>query len=350
MLKIFCRNKGINLENTLPYTPQQNGVAERLNRTLCDKTRTVFAETNLPKFLWCEAIQCAAYQLNRSPSQAINFKTPCFMKYGHNDMSRLRIFGLKAWPTIVTKQDKLSKRAIPTRMVGYRLWNLEDNTIIISRDVIFNENDIEYKEKEEDKNEKYINLEEEQNIQQDIESENTEIENTKYEDTNEEDETINEETSDRKQEIEKRSKSGRIIKRPTYFDEYESNIVICLSAETPNSFEEAMNNTEWEEAVNKELNALEKLETWEENKLPAGKKAIDTKWIFKEKEDGTKKARLVVRGFQQKKEDTFQSNYAPVARHSTIRMFLSKAIQEDLKIIQLDIPTAFLNGKLKSDV
>lgn len=357
-LKNFCNNKGINIEYTLPYTPQQNGVAERLNRTLCDKTRTLFAETNLPKFLWCEAIQCAAYQLNRSPSWAINFNTPCFMKNGHNDLSRLRVFGSKAWTTIIPKQDKLSKRARPTRMVGYntvgyRLWNPEDNTIIISRDVIFDESDFKYIEDKESEEEQLIQEEIDYQVQKTAEVRDKEIRSTEPETTECQDIQIEEEKEknlNKESGLEKKSRSGRIVKRPAHLEDYASNIVTCLCANTPNSFEEAVSNTEWKQAIQKELQALKKLDTWEEKELPTGKKAIDTKWIFKQKEEGTKKARLVVRGFQQKKEDIFDSNYAPVARHSTVRMFISKALQEDLKINQLDIPTAFLNGKLKSEI
>ncbi|KAJ8736960.1 hypothetical protein PYW07_000231 [Mythimna separata] len=356
-LKNFCNDKGINIEYTLPYTPQQNGVAERLNRTLCDKTRTLFAETNVPKSLWCEAIQCAAYQLNRSPSWAINFNTPCFMKNGHNDLSRLRVFGSKAWATIIPKQDKLSKRARATRMVGYstvgyRLWNPENNTIIVSRDVIFDESDFQYKEsKEEQLIQEKIDYEAQKTTEtRDKEIRSTEHEITEGQEIQEEEEIEESLNSERNIGQEKKSRSGRIVKRPAHLEDYTSNIVICLSAAVPNSFEDAVNNTEWKQAIQKELQALEKLDTWEEMELPTGKKAIDTKWIFKQKEEGTKKARLVVRGFQQKKEDIFDSNYAPVARHSTVRMFISKALQEDLKINQLDIPTAFLNGKLKSEV
>ena len=53
----YCRQKGIRLESSLPHTPQQNGVSERINFMLMSKTRTLLAETNLPKYLWGEAIR-----------------------------------------------------------------------------------------------------------------------------------------------------------------------------------------------------------------------------------------------------------------------------------------------------
>lgn len=349
-LKLFCINRGISLEYTLPYTPQLNGISERMNRTLCDKTRTLLAETNLPKHLWCEAIQCAVYQLNRSPSWAISFKTPSGIFFGKNDISRLRVFGSKAWATIVPKPDKFAKRAKETRMVGYgtvgyRLWDPEEDKIVISRDVRFDESDIKFKNKEEVKQVRYIQDKEE------------EINKEKQDIVEQEDEFKDAEmNTDQIEEAIIRPK--RTINPPAYLKDYETNIeninetniVICLSANAPETFEEAIKEPEWKNAINKELDALQRLETWEEQEITDGRKLIDTKWIFKLKEDGTKKARLVARGFQQKKKDIFDSVYAPVARHSTIRMILSKAVQDDLKIIQLDIPTAFLNGKLKSDV
>ena len=66
-LDTFYQSKGIKSETSVPYTPQQNGKAERLNRTLLDKARPMLADANLPKFLWAEAIVTANYLRNRSP-------------------------------------------------------------------------------------------------------------------------------------------------------------------------------------------------------------------------------------------------------------------------------------------
>ena len=115
----------------------------------------------------------------------------------------------------------------------------------------------------------------------------------------------------------------------------------------PKTFNEAIDQEEWETAINKELESHNKLGTWEKSKLPEGKRAVDTTWVFKTKENGLKKARLVPKGYQQYGEE---SMYAPVARLSTIRMVLSLAIHNGWEIKQLDVPTAFLNGKLKTEV
>jgi len=70
--KKFCDEKGIARQLTIPYTPQQNGVAERRNRTLFDMVRSMMAQANLPIFFWGDALLTAAYILNRVPSKSVS--------------------------------------------------------------------------------------------------------------------------------------------------------------------------------------------------------------------------------------------------------------------------------------
>lgn len=135
-------------------------------------------------------------------------------------------------------------------------------------------------------------------------------------------------------------------------NEYEIYSAYCLitSEQDPKTYQQAVNSDNWKMAMQKELQAHEKQKTWEEAELPNGKNAIETKWVFRTKEDGTKKARIVARGYQIEEENPFDALYAPVARMATIRIFLSHALQENWKIKQLDIPAAFLNGQLESEV
>jgi len=70
--KNFYDEKGIARQLTIPYTPQQNGVAERRNRTLFDMVRSMMAQTNLPIFFWGDALLTAAYILNRVPSKSVS--------------------------------------------------------------------------------------------------------------------------------------------------------------------------------------------------------------------------------------------------------------------------------------
>ena len=72
----YCRDAGIIQHYTTVGTPQQNGVAERMNRTLLERTRFMLSHAGLPQSLWAEAVTTACYLVNRSPSTAIDCKTP----------------------------------------------------------------------------------------------------------------------------------------------------------------------------------------------------------------------------------------------------------------------------------
>lgn len=116
---------------TVRGTPQQNGLAERMNRTILERVRCMLTAAKLPKTFWTEAVVTACYLINRCPSSAITFKTPQEMWTGRPaDYSSLRIFGIIAYAHL--KQDKLSPRALrcvfigyPEGVKGYKLWCLD---------------------------------------------------------------------------------------------------------------------------------------------------------------------------------------------------------------------------------
>ncbi|KAH9705460.1 hypothetical protein KPL70_011882 [Citrus sinensis] len=143
----YCAENGILRHKIVTYTPQQNGLIERMNRTLIEKVRCLLIHSKLPKALWAEALNTACYLVNRSPSTAIGCKTPMELWLGRvADYSKLRIFGCEAYPHV--KQGKLEARALKCRFLGYpegvkgyRLWctDFKPPKCIISRDVTFNE-------------------------------------------------------------------------------------------------------------------------------------------------------------------------------------------------------------------
>eukprot|EP00877_Chromochloris_zofingiensis_P010255 jgi/Chrzof1/5483/Cz16g04290.t1 len=148
VLNSYYSNKGIIAQHTVPYSPQQNGKAERLNRTLLDKARSMLADAGLPSQLWGEAVVTANYLRNRSPA-AGKTATPWELFFGSRpSVSHLRVFGAKAFAQIPKeKRGKLDPRSQRGIMVGYepnvkgyRLL-LPNNTITVSRDVVFDEGD-----------------------------------------------------------------------------------------------------------------------------------------------------------------------------------------------------------------
>uniref|UniRef100_A0AAG5DMY5 Endonuclease n=1 Tax=Anopheles atroparvus TaxID=41427 RepID=A0AAG5DMY5_ANOAO len=104
----FCRVRGIQVEYTVPYTPQQNGVSERFNITVVEKARAMIEDAGMTKKLWSEAVLAAVFIINRSPTAALTMnKTPYEMWYGHKpDVSKFRIFGARAFSFVPKEKRK----------------------------------------------------------------------------------------------------------------------------------------------------------------------------------------------------------------------------------------------------
>ncbi|KAL5802512.1 hypothetical protein ACOSQ4_030817 [Xanthoceras sorbifolium] len=123
----------------------------------------------------------------------------------------------------------------------------------------------------------------------------------------------------------------------------------------PLTFSEAAQHDEWLQAMDAEIQSIEKNNTWELTSLPEGKKSIGVKWVYKTKYkfDGQVdklKAGLVVKGYKQKPGIDYYEVFAPVARMDTIRMVIVLAAQKKWKIHQMDVKSAFLNGFLNEQV
>lgn len=123
----------------------------------------------------------------------------------------------------------------------------------------------------------------------------------------------------------------------------------------PKSFKTAMGLKQWRQAMGKEVVALEENETWTLEDLPPGKRAIGSKWVYKIKyhSDGTierYKARLVALGNRQIEGEDYGETFAPVAKMSTVRMFLKVAAGNDWPVYQMDVHNAFLHGDLDEEV
>jgi transposase InsO family protein len=94
----FCRDHGIKRHLTVPGTPQQNGVAERMNRTLMERARSMMSSAKMAKRFWAEAVNTACYVVNRSPNTSLELKTPEEVWNGKPaDYSNLRVFGCIAY-------------------------------------------------------------------------------------------------------------------------------------------------------------------------------------------------------------------------------------------------------------
>jgi transposase InsO family protein len=116
----YLGEKGIKHEITTPNTPQHNGVAERMNRTLLDKVRAMLIDANLPQSYWYDALRYAAHIHNVTPTQALDNITPEEAWSGNKpNVSNLRMFGVRAFVHIPdSHRDKLSARSLVCTFIG----------------------------------------------------------------------------------------------------------------------------------------------------------------------------------------------------------------------------------------
>ena len=124
----------------------------------------------------------------------------------------------------------------------------------------------------------------------------------------------------------------------------------------PSSLPEALSGPDskfWSDAIEKELQAHVDNNTWELCTLPAHRRAIGCRWVFTIKDlttPPTYKARLVAQGFRQIQGIDYGETFSPVVRYESIRVLFALAAQFKLKIHQMDVTTAFLNGDLEEEI
>lgn len=102
--------------------PQQNGAAERKNRTLVESARSMLSHAKLPNTFWAEAVATAAYIQNRPPTSALKNETPYQRWYGKKpDVSHMKVFGCVAYAHVPdTERKKLDKKAVKVHFLGYQ--------------------------------------------------------------------------------------------------------------------------------------------------------------------------------------------------------------------------------------
>ena len=347
----FCANNGIKMEKTVPMTPQQNGVAERMNRTLNERARSMRIHAGLPKMFWAEAVNTAAYLINRGPSISLDGKIPEEVWSGKEvNLSHLRVFCCISYVHIdSTERSKLDAKSNKCVFVGYgddefgyRFWDYENRKIIRSRDVIFNEN-VMYKDK---------SIAESSSSSTEAETK----EFVEFEEISGNDVQISPEAVQEEPGTPALRRSSRI---PKPIQRYSPSLHYLLLSDSgePECYDQVMqveDSVKWESAMKDEMDSLMSNQTWELAELPPGKKALHNKWVYKIKEehDGNKryKARLVVKGFQQKEGVDYNEIFSPVVKLTTIRLVLKIVAAENLHLEQLDVKTAFLHGDLEEEL
>ncbi|WVZ91577.1 hypothetical protein U9M48_037728 [Paspalum notatum var. saurae] len=340
--KAYCKSQGIVRHYTIPHTPQQNGVAERMNRTIISRARCMLSNAGLNKRFWAEAASTACYLINRSPSITLDKKTPIEVWSGSPaDYSQLRVFGCTAYAHF--DNGKLEPRAIKciflgyqSGVKGYKLWNPQTQKVVLSRNVIFNETamlsdnlssdaPIEGQQKSSVQVEHFID------VDNTPENDNDAVQDVHIPD--------NSPIVDDSSSVEH---SSPVVQPPQH------SIAADRSVRTRKPTRRLIEECN----VAYALNIAEEIEV----KLPIDKKSVRCKWIFKRKEGifpsepARFKARLVAKGYSQIPGIDFNDIFSPVVKHSSIRMLLSLVAMHDYELEQLDVKTAFLHGELDETI
>ncbi|GJV01611.1 putative ribonuclease H-like domain-containing protein [Tanacetum coccineum] len=142
----------------------------------------------------------------------------------------------------------------------------------------------------------------------------------------------------------------------TNHKDHQNCLFACfLSQEEPKTISQALKDESWVEAMQEELLQFKLQQVWILVDLPFGKKAIGTKWVFRNKRDERSivvknKARLVAQGHRQEEGIDYDEVFAPVARIEAIRLFLAFASYMGFLVYQMDVKSAFLYGIIEEEV
>ncbi|GBP64177.1 Retrovirus-related Pol polyprotein from transposon TNT 1-94 [Eumeta japonica] len=351
---------GIIHQTSIPYTPQQNGMAERMNRTLVERARCMLFYANLEKKYWAEALATAAYVVNRSPTKSLQGKTPYEMWKGMKpNLSHMKIFGSEAMVHVPSvKRQKWDKKSVKMILVGYcenskgyRFMDPRSHKVIKSRDVVFMENVLSNCET-------HVPA-----TSSSVQPESTQSSSGK------ENHTPKTSTSERllgsKDQIHKKaivkaqvSMILTLNKQTEVQNPKKSLLCLFTDLTDPQTVEEALASpqaADWKQAMNEEYASLMKNKTWSLTELPPGKKALPCKWVFKRKTDHSGnvlryKARLVIKGYAQRWGSDYEEIYSPVVKYTTIRYLFALAARYGLEIDQMDAVSAFLQGEIDRDI
>lgn len=333
----FASEKGIYIEPCPPYVHELNGTAEKYNRDIMDMARCLLDEAKVHNRFWPEVIKTAAYLKNRILTNTIvKDKTPYEIMFGEKpSVEYLKLYGSRVFVRLPEQKrnSKWDRKAdlgilLGYENVGYRI--LVNNKIIVARHVDFIEEGTSY-----------IEFNSEKKVEDVCEIRSN---------GNEQSESSNDGENDLR-------RSSREKRKPAKLNDenfvYNSDIVYVnyVNVNIPISYTEAMTNEDhkkWTDAMTKEMNSLMINKTWVYVEKPKDKKILDLKWVYTIKNDEVFKARLVVRGYQQ--NDFIDDIYSPVARMQSLKILLSYCCNNGLIIYQMDVETAFLNGKIKSEV
>ncbi|GJS90419.1 zinc finger BED domain-containing protein RICESLEEPER 2-like protein [Tanacetum coccineum] len=407
----FCREKGIKREYSVARTPQQNGVAERRNTTLIEAARTMLADCKLPTTFWAKTVNTTCYVQNKVLAVKPHNKTPYELFRGFKvALSFLRPFGCHV--TILNTLDNLGKfdgksdeatagtiynesasaqgdlnagtstkkEAISKNYIMMPIWKDASYFDSPSKDVGNDEpksasddkkqveddphNESDYKDKSEDDSINTASSYDPHSPKDMFKlGASDTLKATCFEFLSDEDEAEVDLGNIPKSYITRRmtkstSEQGflSVVYGEKTHDTLNTYLYACfLSQIKPTSIVKALSDSSWVEAMQEELLQFKLQHVWILVDLPNGKKAIRTKWVFRNKKDERgimiqNKARLVAQGHRQEEGINYKEVFAPVARIEAVRLFLAYDSFMDFLVYQMDVKSAFLYGTIEEEL
>ena len=319
--------------------------------------------------------------INLSPAVSLNSEVPNKIWFGKNvKYNHLRVFGCKSF--VHVPKDERSKLDAKSRQCifigygedefGYKFYDPIEKKLVRSCDVKFMEDqtieDIDKMEKSTPKEDNgvadfepvqppiqnlNINVQNDIGDQQPAYEVDVPVDDEEEEHDMSQDENLSDATEPPQVQLRRSNRERQPSRR---YSPYE--YVILTNDEEPECFTEAMESEEkkkWLDAMKDVMKSLHDNHTFNLVKLPKGKRALDNRWIYRVKHESNTmspryKARLVVKGFNQRKGVNFNEIFSLVVKMSSIRTVLSLDATLDLEVEQMDLKTAFLHGDLEEEI
>ena len=390
--KKYLDEAGIQHRISPPYSPAQNGRAERANRTIMENARCILEDSKLGKEFWGQAVLTAAHIHNHLPSHSHNDMAPLEYWTGKvPGVGHLRIFGSRTWVHVPKeRRQKLDAKSVQCILVGYeenagsrvyRLYDTEKKKFVLSRDVIIDESSVAKQLPEKSQ----ITIGWQNDVATPVPEPNDTSE-TYYRPLDAitpqiSPPTVSSEIMDAitvrpagppqktpaighsgrgsrvkaSTQIPSQPRRSRRIPQIGEVEDVTGHYALFAGEEEiePQSLTEALSGDqkkEWRAAWESELHSLATNNTWVIEALPKDRKAIGCRWLFRKKDDGRYKARLVAKGYSQQPGIDYEETFAPVAKFTTIRILLALSCENNWEVEGLDVKTAFLNGTLDETI
>ncbi|WVZ97683.1 hypothetical protein U9M48_043197 [Paspalum notatum var. saurae] len=372
----WCDEEGIKHEFSATYTPQQNGVVERKNKTLI-VARAMLDDYGTSEDFWAEAINTACHASNRVYLHRLLGKTPYELLIGRKpNISYFRVFGSKCFIYKKKRLGKFEKRCDVGFLIhasNSKAYHVFNQTIGMIEEAC----DVEFDETNGSQGEMFSHG--------DVDDEplrnamkNMTIGDVKPEEEHEDNDQGGGNSPSRPStsmspqvdENEERVEQGGVDEVPNNQDQgvpqasndessppmaprrplvRHGRISKDHHIDQPTCVEEALADPDSIIAMQEELNNFARNEVWVLEERPKDKNIIGTKWVFRNKQDEHgvvqhNKARLLAKGFAQVEGLDFGETFASVARLEAIRILLAYSSHHKIKLYQMDVKSAFLNG------